>query len=196
MIPATRQDLDAVCDITARAFDDDPVVSWILRDDHRREEAFRLFFQTVARTTYFPHGEVYINAARTGATMWLPSDKKDDPGFLAQLRVLPTIVRICGWKKVARLMKLQTLLDGKHPTEPHYYLFSIGCLPEVQGQGIGSGLMEPMMRRFDEEQIPAFLENSRAANLPFYQRHGFEVREQLNLLGDGPPMWLMWRAPR
>lgn len=197
MIPATQEDFDDVCDITARGFEDDPVVSWLLRRDHRRGEANREFFRTVARSVYFPRGEVYINQARNGATMWLPPGEEEGPGLIEQVKQLPIVIRVCGWSGVPRLLRVQTLLDGKHPETPHYYLFSIATLPEKRGQGIGSGLMEPMTRRLDEQQVPAYLENSRKTNLPFYMRHGFEVLEQIRLPGDdGPPMWLMWREPR
>lgn len=145
---------------------------------------------------YLPHRESYINDAGTGATMWLPPGVTGDVGLIQTLCSVPAMVRIAGLTGIPSMLRVQSFLGGKHPTKPHYYLFSIASLPEMRGQGIGSALMTPMTARFDEQQVGAYLENSRSANLPFYRRHGFEVMEQVQLPGDGPTMWLMWREPR
>ena len=71
------------------------------------------------------------------------------------------------------MLQVQSLVDGNHPREPHYYLFAIGTLPELRGRGIGSKLMRPMIERMDRERAPAYLENSKQQNLGFYGRHGF-----------------------
>ena len=53
-----------------------------------------------------------------------------------------------------------------------------------------------MLERCDAEGLPAYLESSKERNVPFYRRHGFEVREEIHFGPGGPPMWPMWRAPR
>jgi hypothetical protein len=44
--------------------------------------------------------------------------------------------------------------------------------------------------------MPAYLESSKARNVPFYARFGFEVVEELPSRRGSPPMWRMWREPR
>jgi len=193
---ASKEDYDAVIDITAKGFYDDPVMKWMLRSDDKYESALQLFMQTLAHMIYLPHRESYINDARTGATIWLPPGETGELSLLTQLRSVPTMIRIAGLTGIPSMLRVQSFLDKKHPTKPHYYLFSIASLPEMRGQGIGSSLMAPMTARFDEQQVGAYLENSRSANLPFYQRHGFEVTEQVQLPDGGPTMWLMWREPQ
>jgi GNAT superfamily N-acetyltransferase len=82
-----------------------------------------------------------------------------------------------------------------HPREPHYYLASLGVAPEAQGNGVGSRLLGPMLERCDREGVPAYLESSRDRNVPFYERHGFRVTDELRLPLGGPTLWLMWREP-
>ena len=119
-----------------------------------------------------------------------------DVSLPRRIRSLPPMIRAIGLRGIRQWLQLQTLMDSKHPVKPHYYLFTIATLPEKLGQGVGGSLMKPMTDRFDKQNVGAYLENSRTANLPFYHRHGFEVTEEIQLPNDGPPMWLMWREPR
>ena len=75
------------------------------------------------------------------------------------------------------------------------YLSIIGTDPAAQGRGVGSALLEPVLRQCDEDGIPAYLESSKERNVAYYARHGFRVRDELTL-PRGPRMWLMWREPR
>lgn len=79
----------------------------------------------------------------------------------------------------------------------HAYLWVVGTSPSVQGRGVGSKVMRKMLRRLDEERMPAYLETSSERNVPFYQRLGFEKVRRLDIDDDEcPPMWAMWRVPR
>ncbi len=46
-------------------------------------------------------------------------------------------------------------------------------------------------------QRPIFLENSKQANVPFYERHGFVVKETVGITNDddAPTLWIMVREP-
>ena len=50
------------------------------------------------------------------------------------------------------------------------------------------------LKRVDAAGMPAYLESSKKANVPFYQRFGFEVIEKIVPAKGCPPLWLMWRA--
>jgi len=64
----------------------------------------------------------------------------------------------------------------------------------MQGHGLGVAVMEPVLRRCDEDGIGAYLESSKERNVPYYRRHGFEVVDEIDL-PRGPRIWLMWREP-
>jgi ribosomal protein S18 acetylase RimI-like enzyme len=86
-------------------------------------------------------------------------------------------------------------MDRYHPKEPHWYLAMIGVDPSRQGQGLGAALLKATLAQVDEQGLPAYLESSNPANLPLYERHGFEVQGEIRP-GDGPPIIPMLRPAR
>ena len=46
-----------------------------------------------------------------------------------------------------------------------------------------------------DPDLPAYLESSNPANVPLYQRHGFEVLGEIQV-GSSPPVFPMYRPPR
>ena len=69
--------------------------------------------------------------------------------------------------------------------------------PPRQGQGVGGMLISDVLGRADTERLPVYLETLKARNVPFYEKHGFVVREHFNCHGGrGPETWTMLREPR
>jgi GNAT superfamily N-acetyltransferase len=187
-------DLPRIAQALARAFEDDPVMTWIFRDDADRiarlERAFALFLRRI----WLPQDECYATERLFGAALWLPPDKWH-LGAGAQLRLLPSMINVTG-RNLVRLVSVLQLIEKKHPRDPHYYLAVLGVEPEMQGRGFGGALMQPVLAGCDRDWIPAYLESSKRRNVVLYERHGFEVVEEVRLPRGGPPIWRMWRAPR
>jgi ribosomal protein S18 acetylase RimI-like enzyme len=59
----------------------------------------------------------------------------------------------------------------------------IGVLPEAQGKGLASALMNPMIQRMKQESIPVFLETANLRNVDIYKKKGFKIFETLTI-GD------------
>lgn len=187
---ATAADVPALSETLALAFHDDPVMTWIYPTHERR----RRFLEINIAKLHLRHGGSYTTDGVEGAALW------DPPGHWKlsardMIRTGPAMFRVTG-RNVVRGTRLMNAIDRKHPKEPHWYLAVLGTRPEHQGKGIGSALMAPVLERCDTEGIPAYLESSKESNVPFYERHGFEVTEELPLPGGGPSIWLMWREPR
>jgi GNAT superfamily N-acetyltransferase len=95
-----------------------------------------------------------------------------------------------------RALRLLFEIDGRHPKEAHWYLATLGTEPARQGTGIGSALLRERLAAADEEGVPAYLESSKARNVPLYARFGFEVVEEFQSSAAAPTIWRMWREPR
>jgi ribosomal protein S18 acetylase RimI-like enzyme len=57
----------------------------------------------------------------------------------------------------------------------------IGVLPEAQGKGVASTLMNPMLQSMTEKSIPVFLETANLRNVDIYKKKGFKVFETLTI---------------
>jgi ribosomal protein S18 acetylase RimI-like enzyme len=190
----TGDDVARIAAALARAFEDDPVMSWVFQRDSERlgrlQRAFTLYLQKV----WLPQQECYATDRLSGAALWMPPDKWH-LGPAAQIRLLPNMVAVNG-RSLPRMLTVLNMMEKKHPKEPpHYYLAVLGVEPELQGRGFGSALMQPVLARCDRERIGAYLESSKPRNVALYERHGFRVVEELRLPKQGPPIWRMWREP-
>jgi GNAT superfamily N-acetyltransferase len=184
---ALAADLPDVIDTLALSFYDDPILTWIIDDGTRRRELLPGFFGAVARS-YLGYDELYAVDEGVSAAVWAPPGAEDDEG-------LPTVLGEVVEEYEERLSEILGLMEEKHPTEPHYYLFLLGTRSEWQGRGLGSSLMAPVLEVCDRDRVPAYLEATSERNRQLYLRHGFEVTDEIPL-PDGPMMWPMWRSPR
>lgn len=193
---AAASDSQRIVSVLARAFDQDPSIDWTIRADARRAEGIELFFDVVLHRMTLPFNEVWTTAGDVeGAALWTPPGKWK-LGLVEQALMAPQMLRAFGWRRLGRVLDSMNVVQKHHPTEPHYYLQSIGVAPERQGQGLGKALMQPVLERCDQEQVPAFLETAQERNLPLYRSRGFVEISRAPLSGGGPMMFFMWREPR
>ncbi len=195
--PARRDEIAALARTLAAAFQDDPVMEWMLPRPQQRAQGLVRLFGAQTRHQHFASGGVDIAVdsagAIAGAALWDPPGRwKTSP--LTELRMLPQMVRAFGSRMRAG-KQLVDLMTAAHPDEPHWYLATIGTDPAQRGGGYGRALMNRRLEQCDRDGIPAYLESSKEVNIGYYERFGFEVTGTITVPG-GPDLWPMWRAPR
>ncbi|MGH9082829.1 MAG: GNAT family N-acetyltransferase [Acidimicrobiales bacterium] len=191
--PATAADVPAVGAMLARAFHDDPVSAYLFPSARRRPGGLRTFFGRQMACDLLPHGGVFTTDGCRGAALWAPPGKPQPSRLAVARTVLPVVPYVVG-RTFRRSVSFLAQVEAIHPHEPHWYLATLGTEPAEQGRGIGSALLRAVLDRADAEGVRAYLESSKAGNVPFYRRHGFEVSREVRLEG-GPPIWAMWREP-
>ncbi len=189
---ANAADVGVLATTLAHAFDDDPLTRWLFPHEEVRRRKLPRFFRALLHAS-LPFGEVYTADDEQCAAIWNP------PGTFP-----------LGWVTDARLGLITTRLVGlriltcahgllyfakHHPKEPHWYLQMLGTEPNWQGHGAGSAIMAPVLDLCDRKGDRVYLESSKKRNLPFYERHGFIVTEEIQV-PRGPVVWAMWRDPR
>ena len=189
----TEADVPAVSKAVAAAFYDDPVITWIYPDDSRRLERFERSLEVYVRRIWLPHDACYTTDNLIGGSFWMPPGTAK-VSVLRQLSLLPALIATSRGDS-GRLWRVLDMLDKKHPhDDPHWYLPLIGIEPDWQGRGFGVALLRPVLERCDAEGTPAYLEASSPRNRALYERHGFEVVDEI-AVKDSPPLWPMWRKP-
>lgn len=175
--------------ILAEAFHDDPVLNWTCNHPAKLDRFFEMTLPV-----FIPHRLTYVDAQGCGAAAWLgPHQALKWPVNLSSVANVFTLGGLTG---IYRLLLSGNKTEHYHPKTPHYYLFAIGVTGARKGQGLGTALINEVLRRCDDEGMPAYLENSKEGNLRFYEGHGFKVQQQIRFAASAPPVWLMWREPR
>src|ERR687894_2218081 len=136
------------------------------------------------------YGEASTVGDYSGVALWTPPGE-GKLGPMETLRLTPTVARIFG-RWTPRALRGLSYQESKYPERPHYHLVFIGVEPQRQGRGIGSQLMRPVLRRFDREGVPVYLEASTPRSRALYLRHGFEDLDVMRFPGGGPPVWRVW----
>jgi GNAT superfamily N-acetyltransferase len=194
---ARRADVRKLSRMLARAFYDDPVMIWLLPDEKSRTAQLSRLFGAITHHHHLGRGgvEVATDGVDIGAAaLWDPPNEWQESRW-GQLAMIPTFIRVFG-RHSGRGRAIQELMKRLHPEEPHWYLAVLGSDPSVRGKGFGQVLMRSRLDRIDAEHAPAYLESSKSENIPYYQRFGFEVTDEIVLPHGGPTMWPMWRQPR
>lgn len=189
--PARPDEHPALIAALANAFEEDPVVNWVIRKDAQRRAALERLFASALRI-YAPLGMVFTDHATTGCAMWAPPNRWR-LGLYRQIALLLAMAFIGGWRRLRVCAKAVHVMEREHPERPHLYLYQLGVDPKAQGRGIGAELMRHGLALADRDRLPAYLETGNGKNLGFYRHFGFEVAGTAEVGVGAPPLWLMWR---
>ena len=185
---ATVEDVRRLKVVLAEAFFEDPVLSWLMPEDAKRRARLRRFFAIELRHIALARGRVWTTNDLTGAVLSLP------PGaWRVPLRATLLEGTAFGLH-LPKAAKLGAAMERRHVRESHYYVRDVGVHPDMQGKGLGSALLSPLLDRCDREGLPAYLEASSERNAALYERLGFQTFDELRV-ASSPPLRLMLRPP-
>src|SRR2546425_12944170 len=92
---AGPEDAAALASALGRAFYDDPVAQWMLRDDSRRRRQLERSFAIGIDGVYLRDGDCWTTEGVVGGALWLPPGSWHIP-MLRQLRLLPGLAMAYG----------------------------------------------------------------------------------------------------
>lgn len=189
---ASENQYREVSQALGRAFAEDPVMAYIFPRAEGRAQRIAGIMRMGIKN-YGIHGRVDFIDEMHACSVWQqPNAPK--PSIYAQLA--DALEGLCKLRSsMMRAALVQQLMAKHRLREPHWYLAILGTVPEWQGKSLGGRLLDSVLNDCDREGRVAYLESSNIANVPFYQRHGFVVSEEL-ALPDGPIIRTMCRDPR
>ncbi|MFE0102873.1 GNAT family N-acetyltransferase [Streptomyces sp. NPDC059009] len=189
--PATAHDAAGAVRTLARAFADYAFTRHVVAADRHAErvERFQELFLTRIGLVY---GRVWVTDDARAVAVWTTPEQDPTPGFA---EVGPLIDELAG-DRAAAFASAEHALGPHRPTEPVWFLATVGVDPAVQGQGLGGRILVPGLEEADRAGYPVFLETSSERNVHFYARLGFAVTADVDLPDGGPRTWCMRREPR
>ena len=191
---ATAADAPALARMLARVFHDDPVAEWVSPHPGARLGMLERFHGARVRHM-LPHSEVWMTAGGQAAAVWAPPELGETT-LRHELELTAAVLRPRLLLRLPRVQRGLKMMEKEHPHQPpHYYLAVLGTAPEMQGRGLGTAVLEPVLAQCDRDGIGAYLESSKERNVDYYARFGFHTRKTVHL-PNGPDVWLMWRDPR
>lgn len=113
--------------------------------------------------------------------------------FSKSIRLIPGAMA-GGPGAVVRMMHFLDQSEKHDPDELHWHLGPVAVEPALQGMSVGSRLLERFCEGMDAKGDLAYLDTDKPENVRFYERFGFVVIEEDELIGV--PYWFMHREPR
>jgi len=186
---AVVADEPRVIDALKLAFVADPATRWVWPDPQQYLTHFSNFVKAFGGRAFANQSAYYVGDY-VGAALWLPPNVHPDVDALMAL--LQSTASGEAQKDGPAVFEK---MGSYHPSEPHWYLPLLGVDPLRHGKQLGSALMQHALSRCDRENRAAYLESSNPKNIPFYERHGFELLGTIQI-GTSPPIFPMLRKPR
>ena len=187
---ANASERDDITALMTASFVTDPFMRWIYPAANEYLEHFPGFVERFAGAAY-DHDTVFVADGFGGAALWLPPGAKKEEEALGQF-VLETVAP----ERLAQMGEIAQQMEEHQIKGEAWYLPMIGVDPPHQGAGLGAELMRHVLEETDRAGLPTHLESSNPANIPFYQRLGYEAVGKIQVAEDGPLLTPMSRAAR
>jgi hypothetical protein len=179
MIKATVDDKRHIVDILASSFDDNQSVNYIIKQDGKRIERIRNLMDYSFEVCYM-FGDVFLSDDRKGCALVVIPEKKKTT-LKSVLLDIKLILKSTGISNVKKAMDREGKIKKLQPNEPTYYLWFIGVDSEEQNKGTGSTLLREVIKQGELKNRPVTLETSTLKNIPWYEKFGFKVYNELDL---------------
>ena len=168
-------------------------------DIKRRTRYLPWYFRNILNTAH-RYGEIHTTTDISGVLFSLPPDHPKistweyvQNGFL----ITPLIM---GLRNYARSMECERFVDDTREKlmrhRPHYYLWGLAVDPNQKKSGIGSALLQHILDKADRGKTPVYLETHSEKNVPYYQKHNFDLIHLVIIPKHNLPFWCMLREPK
>jgi GNAT superfamily N-acetyltransferase len=188
-------DKGRIIQLLARAFADDPALSYIFPNpEFRHRQLFKFFKLILASQSGIEAIDVASESGTIGAAAIWRGPGQWQTSNATMLRLIWPLLTTFG-TALPRALRVQAALDAHHPRRAHWYLAILGTDPRQQGKGLGGATVRARLAQCDTAALPAALETATEANLAIYRSLGFAVTGEFDVPG-GPHFWEMWREPQ
>jgi ribosomal protein S18 acetylase RimI-like enzyme len=198
IVTLTDAQVPAAGAVLARAFHDDPLMTYAIPDARERE---RLLPEVYTRMIRFGTlaGEVYTTADLEGVALWMPpaATWPREKIVASGMHEMPVIIGDAAYQRYRDVVSREWEARQRDMDDVCWYLFLLGVEPHLQRHGLGGALMRPVLERATAAHIPCYLETENERNVAFYKDQGFELIVNGEEAGStGVRFWSFQRRPK
>ena len=193
-----KKDLDHLAEISADAYRDYPLHTWLTKGTYDPVAAKLLMLYSLKTMT--EDAVIYADSEEmNGFAAWLPFGFTGNKSMPFLMKGGMKLFLHAGFGLIGRLTTYENYAMGlKKQYTDHYdwYLFNLSVRRDAQGKGIASKLMRPMLQFCDDERMVTYLETNKEGNVSLYRHYGFELMKE-ELIPKTPVMhYAMVRRPK
>lgn len=189
--PVDSAERDRAADLAASGMRDNPLhMAVIGADPANREHLMRELF----RVLLTHDGRSVLGAWQSGRLVGMAGYAAPgccQPAGRQLLTLIHPIARF--GVRAPRALRWLGSWARRDPKQRHTHLGPVAVDPEMRGRGIGSRLLGEYAAMLDTDGRSAYLETDRIDNVRFYQRFGFSVCAEAEVIGVRN--WFMLRDP-
>lgn len=175
--------VEASC-VFARAFVNDPLYVFLFPDEGTRKRKIECLYRFLLRI-HMIHTWV-SSSLLEGVAIW--EEPYDHRGFTNVFQFIRGIglmfcLRPGALRRIILFAWKTFLLRKKFMSTEAFYLRAIAVDPPCQKKGVGSVMIQELLKKADHSKSDVFLETQNGANIAFYERFGFCVIYQTRYKG-------------
>ena len=157
--PVRDEQIPAAARVMANAFSDAPRFRFLVPSDAQRSMKLRWYWAASMRACILSGGLVFValeegSSSVLGVAIW-DAPRQSGHRILTLLQsglwLAPMRLGIAGYIRRRALGPALASLESPHPA---WYLNAIGVEPSAQRGGVGSALINHMLRRVDDDACP------------------------------------------
>jgi len=190
---ASLTEIEQLADVFGGAFERDPFNQWLRPDARRRRTQLARLLGGLTRRSLASGA---LAEVIDGVGLEEPGHNRLELPSLAAaaLWVPPGVVVPDSHEGLrAEVIRAFERIYALQPGRPHWYLDLLAA--RVGGMGYGSALLRHRLIQLDIEHMPSSLWTATRANVRLYQRHGFEVTDEVKIRAS-LSVWWLWREAR
>ena len=189
-------EIGAVLGLISRGMRDNPTHVAALGEDpeRRQKRVHRIFSKVLPVMGHFDHLLVARHPDNTVlGVLGMAAPGRCQPNAKQRMQLTLGLLPL-GPHAVSRSLRWVGAWEKHDPEERHWHLGPVAVDAHLQGMGIGSKLMRVFCAQMDAAEETAYLETDKPENVRFYERFGFEIVGEEQVIGV--PNWYMARPAR
>ncbi|MEP6738177.1 MAG: N-acetyltransferase [Chryseolinea sp.] len=179
MRKASSTDRKLIVYILSDSFDANSSVNYVVKQDSHRSDRIRGLMEysfDICRK----YRDVWTSEDKSACALILLPDKKQF-SFASTWWYIKLATTVIGISRINQVLNRESMITTFHSKSPFAYLWFIGIKESNQNKGVCSSLPSDIIRAYDMERRPIYLETSVDRNLPWYLKHRFEIFETIEL---------------